>query len=131
MTTSEIIAGAAHLPGHDVLAADGHKAGNVESVLYDRDTDQPIVVVVATGILGRHVTLIPLAGARRDAKGHLLVPYDREHIHSAPHHDPEVELTAADEAKLFAHYGVAYPGGHGASNAEPGRYVTQLPPTLG
>jgi sporulation protein YlmC with PRC-barrel domain len=119
-----------HLPGKDVLASDGHKAGNVEEVLYDRDTDEAVVVLVATGILGRHVTLIPLAGASRDAKGRLLVPYDRAHIHDAPHHDPDFELTAADEAALFAHYGVAYPGGHGTTSAHPRRYVTQLPPTL-
>jgi hypothetical protein len=119
-----------HLPGHDVIASDGHKAGNVEEVLYDRDTDEPVVVVVATGILGRQITLIPLAGASRDAKGHLLVPYDRDHIHSAPHHHVNVELTAADEAALFAHYGVAYANPHGTTPDHPRRYVTQLPPSL-
>ncbi len=124
------LADAAHLPGHDVIASDGHKAGNVESVLFDKDTDEAVLVLVATGLLGLRVTYVPLAGASLDAKGHLLVPYDRDRIHGAPHHDPGAELTAADEASLFAHYGVAYAGGHGASATEPRHYVTQLPPTL-
>ena len=127
------LADADHLPGHDVIASNGHKAGNVETVLYDQDTDEAVVVVVATGILGRRVTLVPLAEATRDAKGHLLVPYGRELIHSAPHHDPEQDLSAEDEAALFAHYGLTYAGGHGATNAGAAgtrRYVTKLPPTL-
>ena len=122
------ISDAAHLPGHNVIASDGHKAGNVETVLFDEDTDEPTVILVATGILGRKVTMVPLAQATLGAKGELHVPYDRDLIHSAPHHDPEVELTAADEAAVFAHFGLSHPGGHGASN-DP-RYVTKLPPPL-
>ena len=124
------LADAAHLPGHDVIAADGHKAGNVESVLFDKDTDEAVLVIVATGLLGRHVTYVPLEGASRDAKGRLLVPFDRDRIQGAPHHDPDEQLTAADEAALFSHYGLSYAGGHGASAVEPRHYVTELPPSM-
>ena len=38
------------------------------------------------------------------------MPYTKDLISKAPHHDPDAELSNKDEADLFTHYGVPYAG---------------------
>jgi stress response protein YsnF len=90
-----------------VIGRDGKKLGAVSAVYYDSDTDQPEWVAVRTGLFGLDVSLVPLATAQlRDEELH--VPFDKERLKTAPHHDPGLELTPQDEMDLFGHYGVPY-----------------------
>jgi uncharacterized protein (TIGR02271 family) len=40
----------------------------------------------------------------------LTVPFDKEALKSAPHHDPESELSATEEEELYDHYGMSSSG---------------------
>ncbi len=96
----------ARLEGTQVRGGDGSKLGDVEAVYYDNDSNRPEWVSVRSGMFGSHVSIMPLQSADYDGK-ELRVPFDKEALKSAPHHDPGRELSPRDEEDLFRHYGVA------------------------
>ena len=98
------------LEGRDVSGDDGDKLGTVDAVYFDNDTDRPEWVSVKSGLFGTNVSLVPLATADFDGE-RLRVPFSKEQLKAAPHHDPGRELSASDEAELFRHYGISYGGG--------------------
>jgi stress response protein YsnF len=90
-----------------VIGEDGTKLGTVSAVYYDNNTDRPAWVAVRTGLFGTHVSLVPLAAA--ELRGEQLhVPFGKQQLKTAPHHDPGLELSPQDEMDLFAHYGLPY-----------------------
>ena len=92
-----------------VIDSEGSKVGKVDTIFLDVETDRPEWAAVKTGMFGGHTTLVPLVNA--DTSGdELSVPYTKDMIKSAPHHDPDVELSNSDEAELFDHYGIPYGG---------------------
>ena len=97
------------LVGVDVLAGDGSKLGRVEEVYLDEGTGKPEWAEIKTGMFGNKRSLVPLAVADSVEEG-LRVPFDKDRIKGAPHHDPGVELSAADEAAFFEYYGISYGG---------------------
>jgi uncharacterized protein (TIGR02271 family) len=97
----------ARLQGVFVFGGDGRKLGSVDSIYYDNLTARPEWVAVVSGLFGSHVSLMPLAQAEY-AGGDLRVPYDKEQLKAAPHHNPGRELSPADEVELFHHYGIPY-----------------------
>jgi len=90
-----------------VIGGDGKKLGTVAAVYYDNDTDRPDWVAIRTGLFGLDVSLVPLAAAQLRGE-ELHVPFDKERLKTAPHHNPGLELTAQDETDLFSHYGMPY-----------------------
>jgi uncharacterized protein (TIGR02271 family) len=101
------IADPAALHGSAVTDRGGKKLGKVYSVYYDNETDRPEWVAVKSGLFGTHVSLVPLGTAEFDGN-ELRVPYDKDQMQAAPHHDPDRELSPEDEAELFRHYGMPY-----------------------
>jgi stress response protein YsnF len=90
-----------------VIGGDGTKLGTVDGIYYDNATDQPAWAAVKSGLFGHNVSLVPLAAAAlRD--GDLHVPFGKEQLTTAPHHDPGRALSPQDEIDLFRHYGVPY-----------------------
>jgi len=99
----------AQLSGLTVTGPDGQKLGKVDGVFLDNVTHRPEWAAVKSGLFGSHVSLLPLAAA--DLAGdELRVPFGKDALESAPHHDPDRELSAQDEKELFEHYGVSYGG---------------------
>jgi uncharacterized protein (TIGR02271 family) len=97
------------LTGANVTGHNGEKLGKVDNVYMDNETGRPEWASVKTGMFGSHVSLVPLATAEyRD--GDLQVPYSKQQVQDAPHHDPGKELSVDDERELFSHYGVEYGG---------------------
>jgi uncharacterized protein (TIGR02271 family) len=92
-----------------VIDSEGSKVGKVETVFLDVETNRPEWAAVKTGMFGGKTTLVPLVNASTNGD-ELSVPYTKDAIKSAPHHDPDVELSNSDEAELFNHYGIAYHG---------------------
>ncbi len=90
-----------------VIGGDGEKLGVVDGIYYDNNTDTPSWAAVRSGLFGHHVSLVPLAAASLHGD-ELHVPFDKQQLRSAPHQDPDRELTPEDEIELFGHYGVAY-----------------------
>ena len=97
------------LYGTDVVAGDGSKLGKVEEVYLDDATGRPEWAEVKTGMFGSKMSLVPLAAAE-ETGGALRVPYDKDRIKGAPHHEPGQALSRDEEARLFEHYGVPYGG---------------------
>jgi hypothetical protein len=114
------------LDGVEVTNQDGERLGKIEGLFVDDQVEVPTWVAVHSGLLGTHHALLPLAQARF-VDGRLLVPYAKDDLALAPHHDPAQPLTVEQEQVLFAHYNVGYsdadaPGPHtGVGTAAPHR----------
>lgn len=93
------------LEGARVRCSDGTKLGTVVAVYYDNDTDRPQWVTVRSGLFSSHVSVVPLQDAEFDGS-ELRVPYDKEKLRSAPHHNPGDELSPKEEEDLFGYYGL-------------------------
>jgi hypothetical protein len=90
-----------------IVDRDGTTVGTVSEFYLDRETGHPTWALVDTGLFGATQTFVPLVHATEISDG-LQVPYEKRHIKDAPRVDPHDELTPAEEATLFAHYGVDY-----------------------
>ncbi|MFC5140020.1 DUF2382 domain-containing protein [Actinomycetospora rhizophila] len=97
------------LYGADVTGRHGEKLGKVETVYLDNQTQRPEWAAIKTGLFGIHISLVPLARADYQG-GHLEVPYSKDDVQNAPHHDPGNELSVENEQQLFSHYGVDHGG---------------------
>lgn len=97
--------------GHAVVDGSGDRIGTLEAVYVDTATDEPSFATVQVGLVGRRrLVFVPLAGATV-APGYVQVRYDKKLARRAPFIDTDGELLAADEPKVFAHYGIDYPPG--------------------
>ena len=97
------------MSGADVTGRNGEKLGKIDTVYLDNETQRPEWAAVKTGLFGSHVSLVPLATAEYE-NDRLQVPYTKDEVQNAPHHDPGQELSVEDERQLFTHYGVDYDG---------------------
>jgi uncharacterized protein (TIGR02271 family) len=93
------------LTGAPVHGSDGAKLGTVEAVYLDNDTEAPEWVSVKSGLFGTHVSIVPLSRGNWDGNA-LTVPFDKDAIQAAPHHDPDTALSTQDEDDLYRHYGI-------------------------
>jgi uncharacterized protein (TIGR02271 family) len=94
------------LTGAPVRSSDGEKLGKIDAIYLDDATDAPEWAAVKSGLFGSHVSLVPLAQADWDGDT-LTVPFDKQALQAAPHHDPDVALSAAAEDELYRHYGLS------------------------
>ncbi len=92
------------LQGLQIIDNDGSKVGKVTTVFLDTQSDRPEWVSVKTGFFGGNETLVPVASASLEGD-ELRVPFAKDKIKGAPHHDPEADLSEADEAELYRYYG--------------------------
>jgi hypothetical protein len=100
--------------GQDVVDPAGDKVGKLEDVPYDARRDEPAFVSVKSGLIGKKLTLVPVAGASV-TRAHVRVAHDKDQIKNAPNFDPDAELTSDDEASTHGYYGLDYaaPAGGG------------------
>lgn len=90
-----------------IVDRDGTTVGTISEFYLDRETGYPTWALVDAGLFGATQTFVPLVHATEISDG-LQVPYEKRHIKDAPRVDTHDELTPAEEATLFAHYGVEY-----------------------
>ena len=93
--------------GQTAFDVDGNKIGEVEYCYLDLDTDQPEWVAVKTGKIVGKSRLVPLMDATMTDEG-LHLAFGKDQIKGAPELDLDMDLTEAEEAPLFEHYGLAY-----------------------
>ncbi|GIF24019.1 hypothetical protein BJ973_004631 [Actinoplanes tereljensis] len=97
--------------GEKVIDPDGAKIGELEAVYVDTSTDEPAFATVRIGMIGRHrLVFVPLDGATVTPAA-VRVRYDKKLVGDAPAIDVDGELAAADEPRVFAHFGVPYQTG--------------------
>ena len=95
---------------HDKMLIDrnGEKIGKLQDVYVDVETDVPQFAAVKEGIIGRHLTFVPLGGIQVGPND-LQVAVTKEQVRSAP--DIEMhgeELSQADESTLYHHFELNY-----------------------
>ena len=93
--------------GQVMVDRDNNKIGEVVDIYLDNETDRPEWAVVRTGLFGLRSTFVPLAEAR-EVGDELQVPHQRLQVKQAPNIEPDGQLSAAEEAELYRHYGLDY-----------------------
>jgi hypothetical protein len=86
----------------------GDKIGKLEDVYVDVETDEPIFGTVKEGMIGRHLTFVPLGGITI-GPDNLQVPVSGEQVKAASEIALDVdELSQRDESDLYHHYQLNY-----------------------
>src|ERR1700733_12377714 len=87
---------------------DGEKIGKLEDVYVDIETDEPQFATVKEGLIGRHLTFVPLRGIRV-GPDELQVPVSKAQVKDAPNIELRgEELSQDDESALYHHYELNY-----------------------
>jgi uncharacterized protein (TIGR02271 family) len=81
------------------------KLGTVGEIYLDDETGRPEWATVRTGLFGTKEAFVPLADATISGD-ELRVPYDKDLVKNAPHHDVEGHLSPHEEADLYRYYGL-------------------------
>ena len=94
--------------GKMLIDIDGEKIGKLQDVYVDVETDVPQFATVKEGVIGRHLTFVPLGGIQAGPDD-LQVTVTKEQVRTAP--DIEMhgdELSQADESTLYHHFELNY-----------------------
>jgi PRC-barrel domain len=94
--------------GKTLVDRDGERIGKLEDVYVDVETNEPMFGTLKEGLIGRHLTFVPLAGITI-GPDNLQVAVSKDQVKDAPnielHGD---ELSRADESILYHHYQLNY-----------------------
>ena len=93
--------------GRIMVDRDSNKIGEVVDIYLDNETGRPEWAVVRTGLFGLRSSFVPLAEAR-EVGDELQVPHRRLQVKEAPNIEPDGQLSEAEEAELYRHYGLDY-----------------------
>jgi hypothetical protein len=93
--------------GKELHDRDGEKIGKLQDIYVDTDTDEPIFGSLKEGLIGKHLTFVPVGGATASPDGLRLAVSKRE-VKEAPNIDQDGELEGSAESELYAHYGLGY-----------------------
>jgi sporulation protein YlmC with PRC-barrel domain len=94
--------------GKMLIDRNGEKIGKLQDVYVDVETDEPQFATVKEGLIGRHLTFVPLREIRIGPDD-LQVPVTKEQVRSAPEIDMHgEELSQADESTLYHHFEMNY-----------------------
>jgi uncharacterized protein YrrD len=94
--------------GTELVDRDGEKIGKLEDVYVDVETDEPIFGTVKEGLIGRHLTFVPLGGITI-GPDNLQVPVSSEQVKDAPEIALDGdELSQRDESYLYHHSQLNY-----------------------
>lgn len=93
----------------EVVGSDGESIGRVGQVYLDDQSGQPSWVTVKTGWFGSSESFIPLDAASIDGDT-VRVPYDKDRIKGAPHHETDEPLSEQNEQDLYSYYGLTSTG---------------------
>ena len=93
--------------GRVMIDRAGQRIGEITDIYLDNETGRPEWAVVRTGLFGLRSTFAPLAEAT-DVGDQVQVRHDRTQVKDAPNIEPDGQLSAAEEAELYRHYGLDY-----------------------
>jgi hypothetical protein len=94
--------------GKTLIDSDGEKIGKLEDVYVDVETDEPQFATVKEGLVGRHLTFVPLGGLKV-GPDELQVTVSKQQVKDAPNLELHgEELSQADESALYHHYELNY-----------------------
>jgi hypothetical protein len=93
--------------GRTMIDRDGKQLGEITDIYLDRETDRPEWGVVRTGLFGLRSSFVPLAKAT-GIEDDVQVPHPRTLVKDAPNIEADGQLSEAEEAELYRHYGLDY-----------------------
>src|SRR5205814_3178817 len=94
--------------GKDLVDPNGEKIGKLKDVYVDVETNEPMFGTVKEGLIGRHLTFVPLPGLTIGPDS-LQVVVSKDQVKAAPNVDIEgEELSQHDESNLYHHYQLNY-----------------------
>jgi PRC-barrel domain len=94
--------------GKMLIDRDGEKIGKLQDVYVDVETDEPQFGTVKEGLIGRHLTFVPLGGTKVGPDD-LHVAVSKQQVKDAPNIEQHgEELSQADESALYHHYELNY-----------------------
>ncbi len=94
--------------GKELVDRDGERIGKLEDIYVDVETDEPMFGTVKEGLIGRHLTFVPIAGSTI-GPDNLQVAVSRQQVKDAPNIELRGgELSGADESALYHHYELNY-----------------------
>jgi PRC-barrel domain/Domain of unknown function (DUF2382) len=93
--------------GRTMIDRDGNRLGEITDIYLDRETDRPEWAVVRTGLFGLRSSFVPLAAAS-EVEHDIQVPHERTLVKDAPNIEADGQLSEAEEAELYRHYGLDY-----------------------
>jgi PRC-barrel domain protein len=93
--------------GRDLTDQSGRPVGVITDIYVDDATGRPEWAGVKSGLFSHRETFVPLSQASPHGM-RVQVPYSQSQIHEAPTIDPGGHLSAAEEARLYRHYGLDY-----------------------
>ena len=104
--------------GRTALDRDGDELGEIVDLYLDDATGEPSWLAVRTGLFGRRISFVPIAGSEPEGES-LRVGYEKALVKDAPNVDPDGTLEPAEEERLYEHYGIDVAGAadHGAETA--------------
>ena len=117
--------------GRVMVDRDGNRLGEITDIYLDRETDRPEWAVVRTGLFGLRSSFVPLAEAT-ETGDHIQVSHQRTLVKDAPNIEADGQLSEAEEAELYRHYGLDYDTGTADSDqavSQPGDQAAEYQPT--
>jgi hypothetical protein len=93
--------------GRVMVDRDGNRLGEITDIYLDRETDRSEWAVVRTGLFGLRSSFVPLAEAS-EVDDQIQVPHARTLVKDAPNIEADGQLSEAEEAELYRHYGLDY-----------------------
>jgi uncharacterized protein YrrD len=94
--------------GQRIVDIDGEKIGKLEDVYVDVETDVPQFATVKEGLIGRHLTFVPLGGITV-GPDELRVAVTKAQVQDAPNIAQQgEELSQEDESALYHHFELNY-----------------------
>jgi hypothetical protein len=93
--------------GRVMVDRDGNRLGEITDVYLDRETDRSEWALVRTGLFGLRCSFVPLAEAS-EVGDQVQVPHARALVKDAPNIEADGQLSEAEEAELYRHYGLDY-----------------------
>ena len=107
--------------GKMLVDREGGRIGKLQDVYVDVENDEPQFATVKEGLIGRHLTFVPLSGITVGPDD-LQVTVTKEQVKSAPNIELHgEELSQADESSLYHHYELNYT----PPNTESGRRLAR------
>jgi len=94
--------------GQDVFDCDGERLGKLEEVYYDAADGEARFAAVKSGLLGRHVSLVPLVDASV-GRDYVRVAFPAERVHRAQDADVDPELGAESIRRIVEVYDLEIP----------------------
>jgi sporulation protein YlmC with PRC-barrel domain len=94
--------------GKTLVDRNGEKIGKLQDVYVDVETDEPQFATVKEGVIGRHLTFVPLGGIQVGPDD-LKVTVTKDQVRSAPEIEMHgQELSQTDESTLYHHFEMNY-----------------------